>query len=76
MTTLVDIQLFSPTKCPIPVIYQLPENFVGPPVMSGKFDGSTIKKHQNTEPTERQNLAVLLTLNNIPLKVNKNSFPV
>ena len=44
--------------------------------MSGKLDGSQINKHQNTNPTEQQNLAVRLTLDNILLKVNENSFPV
>ena len=51
-------------------------NTIGRPVMSGKFDGGPINKHQNTGPTERQNLAVRLALNNMPLKVNKNSFPM
>ena len=27
-------------------------NTVGPPVMSGKFDGGPINKHQNTRPTD------------------------
>ena len=44
--------------------------------MSVKFDGGPINKHQNTGPTERQNLAVRLAINNILLKVNKNSFPL
>ena len=36
-------------------------NTVGLPVMSGKFDGGWINKHQNTGPTDRQNLAIRLT---------------
>ena len=50
------------------------QNTVSPQVMSGKFDGSLINKHQNTGPTERQSLAVCLTLKNIRLKVNKTVF--
>ena len=34
------------------------QNTVGPPVMSGEFDGRPINKQQNTGPTDRQNLVV------------------
>ena len=49
-------------------------NTISLPVMSGKLDGGPISKHQNTGPTERQNRAVCLTLNNIPLDVNLKFF--
>ena len=56
---------------------QLPEiRSVRPSCLTGKFDGGPITKHQNTGPTERQNFALHFTVNNIPLKVNNNSFPV
>ena len=41
-------------------------NTVGPLVMSSKFYGGSINKHQNTGPTDWQNLTVHSTWNYIP----------
>ena len=35
--------------------YQISQNIVCPPVMSGKTDSGHIDKEQNTGPTDRQN---------------------
>ena len=36
-------------------------NTVGQPVMSGKFDGGALNKHQNTGQTDQQNSVIRLT---------------